>query len=191
MYEKILVALDPGPGADAVFAQAVALARSMPAALMLVHSLSGEEQGRALAVPPAIGALDWATGTAADMELWQQEWARYQGPSLDRLRHLASQASLAGLEVEFRQLIDHPGKAICKTAQSWGADLIVMGRCDRTDLTEAALGSVASYVMHRAPCSVLLVKTAVAQAGQPSTLDRSLENLGHKTAVEAVGNMVG
>ena len=47
---------------------------------------------------------------------------------------------------------------ICKLAQEWNADLIVMGRRGHSILSELVLGSVSSYVIHRAHCSVHIVQ---------------------------------
>ncbi|HIK43734.1 MAG TPA: universal stress protein, partial [Leptolyngbyaceae cyanobacterium M65_K2018_010] len=38
-----------------------------------------------------------------------------------------------------------------------GADLIVVGRRERGRIKAALLGSVSNYVVHHAPCSVLIV----------------------------------
>jgi nucleotide-binding universal stress UspA family protein len=49
-------------------------------------------------------------------------------------------------------------------ARSWPADLIVIGRRGRTGLKEALMGSVSNYVVHHAPCTVMVVQDAIAQA---------------------------
>jgi nucleotide-binding universal stress UspA family protein len=43
---------------------------------------------------------------------------------------------------------------IVEEASTWSADLIVMGSHGYTGLTRLLLGSVASYVVNHAPCSV-------------------------------------
>ncbi|MGF1516635.1 MAG: universal stress protein, partial [Nodosilinea sp.] len=50
-----------------------------------------------------------------------------------------------------------PGRVICTLAKTWAADLIVVGSHRRKGLSELFLGSVSNYVMHHAPCSVLVV----------------------------------
>jgi nucleotide-binding universal stress UspA family protein len=62
-----------------------------------------------------------------------------------------------GIKTEFTQIPGNPGQTIKKIAQNWDADLIVMGSRGRTGLSELVLGSVSNYVMHHAPCSVLIV----------------------------------
>jgi nucleotide-binding universal stress UspA family protein len=50
------------------------------------------------------------------------------------------------------------GSLICKAAQNWGTDLIVIGRRGHRWLSEILLGSVSNYVVHHALCSVLVVQ---------------------------------
>jgi nucleotide-binding universal stress UspA family protein len=53
-----------------------------------------------------------------------------------------------------------PGSLICQTARDWQADLIVLGRRGHRGLSEVLLGSVSNYVIHHAPCSVLVVQAS-------------------------------
>ncbi|NJN32588.1 MAG: universal stress protein [Synechococcales cyanobacterium RM1_1_8] len=50
------------------------------------------------------------------------------------------------------------GHLICHQAKTWEAELILLGRRGRSGLKELMLGSVSSYVMHRANCSVLVIQ---------------------------------
>jgi len=52
----------------------------------------------------------------------------------------------------------HPSEAILATANTIGADLIVMGSHSHSALGEALLGSTANRVLHRSQTPVLLVK---------------------------------
>lgn len=158
MYRKILAALDNSAVGDRIFEQALAMAQATQAELMLVHGLSGEEDGSPFPLPAGVEAMYWAPGTEINLEQWRQEWERYETESLNRLRHFAAIANQAGVQTEFRQLLGIPAKSICKVAQQWGADLIILGNRGRSGITELLLGSVSNYVMHHAPCSVLVVK---------------------------------
>jgi nucleotide-binding universal stress UspA family protein len=160
MYGKILVALDHGPASDRLFNEALELAQATDGALMLVHSLSDQEESSPLPMAAQLDTIYWAPGTELDLEAWRQEWVRYENESLERLRHYAATANTAGVPTEFRQLIGNPTAAICKAAQEWDADLILLGSRGRTGLAELFLGSVSNGVMHRAPCSVLVMKNA-------------------------------
>lgn len=164
MYQKILVALDNGPTSDALFAQALELAQATEAALLLVHSLSNQEESSPLPMSGRLDSIYWAPGTEIDLEAWRQAWVRYETESLDRLRGFAATANTAGISTEFRQLVGNPGAAICKAAHEWDADLILIGNRGRKGLAELVLGSVSNEVMHKAPCSVLVMKAEVLEA---------------------------
>lgn len=51
-----------------------------------------------------------------------------------------------------------PQRVIVEKAQSWGADLIVIGSHGYGFWSRALIGSVSSSVVHHAPCSVLVVR---------------------------------
>jgi nucleotide-binding universal stress UspA family protein len=160
MYTKILVALDHSEASRQVFHQALELAQATGAGLMLVHGLSSEEEGSPVPLPPEVEGNYWMPGSSGEMnfDIWRESWERYESEGIDRLRHFAAKANEKNVPTEFRQMVGNPGKVICSMARQWGADLIVIGHRGRSGLTELMLGSVSSYVMHRAPCSVLVLK---------------------------------
>ena len=99
------------------------------------------------------------------LQQYQAEWEAAESRGLELLRSLAQEAT--GVAVEFTQNIGSPGRVICDVAKDWGASLIVMGRRGRTGLTELFMGSVSSYVIHHAPCSVFVVQGKVQITVQP------------------------
>lgn len=54
--------------------------------------------------------------------------------------------------------VGQPAEIIVRMAQELGCDLIVMGTHGRSAIAGLAMGSVATRVLHQAPCPVLLVK---------------------------------
>lgn len=54
--------------------------------------------------------------------------------------------------------VGQPAEVICKMAGELGCDLIVMGSHGRSPVAGLVMGSVATRVLHQAPCPVLLVK---------------------------------
>ena len=58
-----------------------------------------------------------------------------------------------------------PGPAICRLAEDIDAHLIVIGSHHRGVLKRAVMGSVSEYVVHHAPCPVLVVGQAATGAG--------------------------
>ncbi|HWQ52140.1 MAG TPA: universal stress protein [Bryobacteraceae bacterium] len=51
-----------------------------------------------------------------------------------------------------------PKSVIVDHASEWGADLIVVGSCEKSRIEKFVLGSVSESVVKRARCSVLVVK---------------------------------
>lgn len=60
----------------------------------------------------------------------------------------------------------HPGKEIVAALTEHGQDLVVLGAGRRTWLGTRLLGSVSNYVLHAAPCSVLIVHTCEPSTGK-------------------------
>ncbi|NJK39760.1 MAG: universal stress protein [Oscillatoriales cyanobacterium RM2_1_1] len=180
MFKKILVALDLSSTSQAVFQQALAMATAMNAKLMLLHVLSGEDQGT-----PALGGMAGIGYYYGSLELetlkhYQERWQTYIDHSLEQLKSLAQTASDAGVIAEFTQTPGKPGQTICTQAKNWQADLILVGRRGHSGWSELFLGSVSNYVIHHAPGSVLVIQSAVNQKGKVEP------DLNHSKSAEAM-----
>lgn len=156
MVSRILVALDHSQTSSILFEAALVLAQAYSARLMLLHVLSSQSSDS----PPdprmmSLGieaqlSMDW-------VKSYHQQWEKFEQESLELLKTFEEQAMQRGIETELTQTYGNPGRTICDLAQSWDADLVVMGRRDRSNLTEWFLGSVSNYVIHHVSCSVYLV----------------------------------
>ncbi len=158
MFHKILVALDRGDTCANLFQKAVALAQATGAELMLLSVLTPEsEDGLAM---PASSGLDYYSLSMSEAmwEMYQANFEKYEAKGLERLRGFTEEAQAAGVRTEFTQTFGSPGRVICDLARTWEADLIMVGTHGRTGVSEMFLGSVSNYVMHHAPCSVLISK---------------------------------
>ena len=51
----------------------------------------------------------------------------------------------------------HPTEDIIKTAETWGADLLVVGTHGRTGLVHMLMGSVAEYLVRHSKIPVMVV----------------------------------
>ncbi|MFM7471328.1 MAG: universal stress protein [Nodosilinea sp.] len=157
MFKKILVALDSSPLRGVVFNQALQLAQQTGASLSLLHVLSAYEEGS-----PGIPIHSYqAYYPVLDDALWkdyQERWEKFEADRLARLRREVDQTMALGVPTEFSQVVGDPAITICATAQTCQADLIAIGSHGRRGLQEMILGSVSNYVMHRAPCSVLVIR---------------------------------
>lgn len=151
-YRKILVAIDHSPQAEVVLEQALELAKKEEASLMLFYSLPYENQ---------------AAGSYADM--FGRELINYSGEVQAQLKKERQEAcewlasccqmtTAQGVPTEWDVKVGDAGGAIVELTQAWNADLVVLGRRGRRGLAEIVLGSVSNYVVHHAPCSVLVVQ---------------------------------
>lgn len=167
MMKKILVAINHALSNEAVLREAIVLAKSYPAELMLLHVLSSEEEDSPIRIPAGAETLYWPSWSDFNLEMWREQWKTYASECLEQLQSLATEARQAGLTVEFRRLMGSPGRMIREFAESWGSELIVMGSHGHTGFKELLLGSVSNYVLHHASCSVLIVKcSAMAESSE-------------------------
>lgn len=171
MFKKILVALDPEVTGTALFEKAVSLAQATDANLMLLSVLTPDANGR-LTMTSYSGLAYYPS--AIDESIWDVYQERYQESEtrgLEILRGLTEQATTAGVRTEFTQLTGSPGRAICDLAKTWEADLVMVGSHGRKGLNELLMGSVSSYVMHHASCSVLVIHEQTMTEKAPETVD--------------------
>ncbi|HEY9824314.1 MAG TPA: universal stress protein [Stenomitos sp.] len=155
MYRHILVALDHSALSRAVLQQAIALAKPLNAQLTLLHVLSSSEvmspNMPLIPVPEYYPPL-----SATTLELYQEEWQAFEARSSAMLESYRAQAEAAGLIAHSLQSAGSPGTVICNIAKSVKADLIMVGRRGHSGLSELIIGSVSNYVVHHAPCTVLV-----------------------------------
>jgi nucleotide-binding universal stress UspA family protein len=169
-FKKILVALDRSSLSSDVFARALALSRSQESQLMIFYCLNWEAETETSSF--------LGIGTIADMDLsgtYQRLHHESLQKDMDRiqnwLQNYCQQAASQGISVESDCRIGVPGSSICDVARAWGADLIVLGRRGHRGLSELLLGSVSNYVVHRAPCAVLVVQGVSQSAvASPATV---------------------
>jgi nucleotide-binding universal stress UspA family protein len=155
MLQRFLVAVDNSVMGQEVFQEGLALARATGAKMMILHVLNPEEQENSQ-IPMVYNTYSMPLDEQT-MKLYRQQWQEFENQGFNMLQSLADSANNAGVATEFTQKNGSPGRAICELANSWRADLIVMGRRGLSPVKEAFFGSVSSYVLHRASCSVHIV----------------------------------
>ena len=75
-------------------------------------------------------------------------------------RHGRELAHAGGVgDVVVQAIEGDPSSKLLETAEDFSADLIVVGSVGLTESSRFILGSVASNVLHHAPCDVLVVHT--------------------------------
>ena len=157
VFKKILVAMDQSLQANAIFEQALNMAQPSGGSLIILHGLHPESEVK----------TDYLIGVATlgDVGLYGQRRRRQHEQIQKRiadtqswLRGYCQEASAQGISAELSYPVGEPGAEICEAARTHQVDLIIMGRRGRQGLTEKVLGSVSNYVIHHAPCAVLIVQ---------------------------------
>jgi nucleotide-binding universal stress UspA family protein len=145
MYTRILIATDGSDTASRACSEAINLATEQNARLRVLYVIS-------YAYVSAI------LGNAYSGDLLRR--MRAEGKATLEATEAAARA--AGLEVEPR-LFEHQstqiGEAIVEDAQTWQANLIVMGTHGRRGFARAVIGSDAEYVARHTPVPLLLVRS--------------------------------
>lgn len=73
------------------------------------------------------------------------------------IQNLLAKARDEGIRPHAMSMLDSQSLIICKSAEEWDADVIVMGRGKAAERRSLYFDSVSTYVLHNASCSVALV----------------------------------
>jgi nucleotide-binding universal stress UspA family protein len=145
---RILCPVDFSPGSDKSLQYGIDMAKSLGAALHVVHVYEMPLYN----VPTGIATEAGEPGEAYDFgEAVESELQ-------SRLDKLSSQVDSEGLELSTRLIQGPVAQSIVEHAQDLGVDLIVMGTHGRTGLDHLLLGSVAERVVRLSACPVLTVR---------------------------------
>lgn len=151
MFNRILVAMDDSAEGDHIFEEALSIAKTTNARLMLMHVLSDINI-------ECVNGYKTSTVRSPDRFSYDTDnWESTRQQGLETLRARHAVVFDAGISADIGLPTGHPGCQICEMAQNWGADLILLGRRGFTDPEEDRISSVSNYVLHHAPCAVLVV----------------------------------
>jgi nucleotide-binding universal stress UspA family protein len=145
MYQRILVAIDASGIGQQVLDAAISLAKATGGTLHLLRVLSYEDE-------QAPGLKEKGTPE------YDRRWTEFEKDGNTLLSASLEQVQAAGIVAEGSLLPGKPGRLICELAEQWTADTIIIGRRQLTGLKQLLLGSVSNYVVHSAPCSVLVIQ---------------------------------
>src|SRR5262245_8568341 len=112
-----------------------------------------------VAEPPAVvnaGMESGFAGGIATPEAVDLAWVGAVGDATAALERTAS--ALGGATVEPEGERGGPGPVLVERAEALSADVVVVGSRGRGAIRRLLLGSVSSYVVHNAPCPVLVVR---------------------------------
>ncbi len=110
-----------------------------------------------------------AGGFAGPVETPEQgkaTWEREQDEARQVLKETA--AVLGDVPILERFEAGDAGAMICFVAEDVGADVIVIGSHGKGAFKRMLLGSVSHYVIHNAPCPVLVVRQGAGPADGPA-----------------------
>jgi len=146
MYRNILVAVDGSHTSDIALQEAIKLANEVQARLRIAHAVDTVNFNRDTEFPDPLEIQDVMVKSGEEI--------------LRKAEHVAREA---GIQAETRLIeIDTLGRrvpeVIAEEAETWPADLIVIGTHGRRGISHLFLGSVAEGVMRVATKPVLLIR---------------------------------
>jgi nucleotide-binding universal stress UspA family protein len=147
--QTIVVALDGSSRADGVLASAVSLAEAQRARLVLLRSVG---------VPAEFPQAFWKATDASLLGTLEADAQEY----LTRCEVRVPPSVRGGSCV----VVGAPWEAICRAAQTLGADLVVIGSHGYGGI-DRLLGTTAAKVVNHCPCSVLVARAATAVGTTP------------------------
>lgn len=146
MFKTVLVCTDGSEHAMRAAQRAAEIARQGEVRLLLLHVVNLTKELSPYVMP---WQLELESAVASSGQKAEQETV---------LKRTAKVFEEAGLPYHQLRETGHPGSRIVQVAECEGADLIVIGSRGLSALKALLLGSVSNYVVHNAPCSVLLVR---------------------------------
>ncbi len=158
MLQKILVAIGDSPDSEQVFAAGLTLAQKLDAQILLLHVLDPlVPHGLSTVASPLIGGI-LPMINEVEIDRYIKAWKEYERQGVELLQSYAERAKELQIKAEILQNYGDSGPLICEAAKNWSAAAILMGRNQKSMLSEAFLGSTSNYVLHHAACSVIIIQ---------------------------------
>ena len=146
---RVLFATDGGKQSDAAIDAIKRLALAEDDEVKLVSVVD-------MALPMAIDIYGGFLPDTSELEKTARENAgKIVAESAEKIKSFAGEKNVA---ISTEVLFGSPDSRIVETAETWNADLIVVGSHGYSRWERLLLGSVSDSVVHHAPCSVLVVR---------------------------------
>ncbi len=162
-YDKILVAVEPHAEEKqesnhlGVLAQAIEIANKNNSHLFIFHSITHFPERQDVLVGSNV--IPYAGFYTAETLSFSDRIVEETIEELNTwLQSIQTYAAEQGVQADYEYGIGEAGKLICDRAEQYDIDLIVIGRRGLSGFKEMLLGSVSNYVVHHAPCHVLVVQ---------------------------------
>lgn len=159
MIRKILVGLDKSDLSQKALQKAILFAQNYRAELKLVYVLSGNESGAPQQVGSYFNGVSYSSTNTTMLESYQGAWNQFIEHSQAWLDQKVVDTKEIHTDASGTLLHGVPGVKLCEFAETWDADLLVVGNRGLSGISEWLMGSVSNHIMHHAPCSVLIVHT--------------------------------
>lgn len=143
IYRTIVVGTDGSDSARRAVEHAVSLASSDESRLVVVTAFEGHDAKEDDSIPSDVRWMINDRNAAESHARAGRELARAEGVD----------------DVVVQAVEGDPAAMLLETATDFNAELIVVGSVGLTASSRFILGSVASSVLHHAPCDVLVVHT--------------------------------
>jgi nucleotide-binding universal stress UspA family protein len=161
MLQKILVAIGDSPDSEQIFSAGLTLAQQLDAELLLLHVLDPlVPHGLSTVASPLVGGV-LPMINDVEIDRYIKAWKEYERQGIERLQIYVARAKDGRVKAELLQNYGDSGPLICEAAKNWSAEVILMGRNQKSMLSEAFLGSTSNYVLHHAACSVMVIQLPV------------------------------
>lgn len=145
--KKIVCCTDFSENAEIAFKAALEMAEKYQAKLTILH-----------AIPPVVNPLLTETELISPYEPIQSFVSKIE----DRMENEYGSRINETVDYEFAVLDGHVSSEILKYLEEHHIDLVIMGSYGLTGVGLVLFGSVAKRVAHKAPCSVMIVRTKEA-----------------------------
>jgi nucleotide-binding universal stress UspA family protein len=152
-FKRILVPTDFSPGAEAALENAIDLARSYGATVVLMHCYG----------LPTYSYPDLGGGITADYMSALEQYAR------EMLGAILEKHKDAGVPIATALYAGVPWEQILRAIGEHSIGLVVIGTHGRRGIAHALLGSVAEKVVRLSPVPVLTVRAPAEPAASPAT----------------------
>ncbi|MEQ1829537.1 MAG: universal stress protein [Pirellula sp.] len=149
-YKRILVAVDFSAHSEAAFQQAIWLARTQGASVVLAHTLPDLREVAHRA--SALAKLDLLQGEG---ELFQRE---IRQASDGKMRRMIEKHRASDLDIKVETLLGDPFVELIHAVQSECYDLVLAGSRGMAAWKQILVGSTATRLIRKCPASVWIVK---------------------------------